>query len=327
MASTTIDSKTATAGSATEGVPLPVAPIPVAAGLDAMPALEVIVPFGPYRLPDTHTHEPASSPALPPPFPEGVCEIRRGQHAAVTIMPSFWLRSKSLSIPSLKPMDPKGILKIFILCGLGFAECARVDDDLSKSEEWKTAYSVHSLRFHMYSLAEAISELRIRHKGWLYWHGYLYRIPEAFWPTVEGMQTDLAKWEQQTLREKGMDEKSGIHMSGNWNEYNLNPLTRINWRASLVPAAAIPILAPRKKVIDAVEDFLGSPINFATDRNNCETKGVVCPPGFECVNGISTPIPSKDMPAPIPKDVPGATPSGSTKAIPSADASSSCSLQ
>jgi hypothetical protein len=28
-------------------------------------------------------------------------------------------------------------------------------------------------------------------------------------------------------------------MSGNWNEYNLNPLTRINWRASLVPAAAV----------------------------------------------------------------------------------------
>ena len=27
--------------------------------------------------------------------------------------------------------------------------------------------------------------------------------------------------------------------SGNWNEYNLNPLTRINWRASLVPAAAV----------------------------------------------------------------------------------------
>jgi len=29
---------------------------------------------------------------------------------------------------------------------------------------------------------------------------------------------------------------SGFH---NWNEYNLNPLTRINWRASLVPAAAV----------------------------------------------------------------------------------------
>ena len=25
----------------------------------------------------------------------------------------------------------------------------------------------------------------------------------------------------------------------NWNEYNLNPLTSINWRASLVPAAAV----------------------------------------------------------------------------------------
>ncbi len=25
----------------------------------------------------------------------------------------------------------------------------------------------------------------------------------------------------------------------NWNEYNLKPLTRIDWRASLVPAAAV----------------------------------------------------------------------------------------
>ena len=33
-------------------------------------------------------------------------------------------------------------------------------------------------------------------------------------------------------------------MSGNWNEYNLNPLTRIYWRASLVPAAAV-IPAPK----------------------------------------------------------------------------------
>ena len=26
---------------------------------------------------------------------------------------------------------------------------------------------------------------------------------------------------------------------GNWNEYSLKPLTRIYWRASLVPAAAV----------------------------------------------------------------------------------------
>jgi hypothetical protein len=31
----------------------------------------------------------------------------------------------------------------------------------------------------------------------------------------------------------------GSLRSGNWNENNLNPLTRINWRASLVPAAAV----------------------------------------------------------------------------------------
>ncbi len=31
----------------------------------------------------------------------------------------------------------------------------------------------------------------------------------------------------------------GLYRSGNWNENNLNPLSRINWRASLVPAAAV----------------------------------------------------------------------------------------
>jgi hypothetical protein len=32
---------------------------------------------------------------------------------------------------------------------------------------------------------------------------------------------------------------SGFFKSDNWNENNLNPLSRINWRASLVPAAAV----------------------------------------------------------------------------------------
>ena len=36
----------------------------------------------------------------------------------------------------------------------------------------------------------------------------------------------------------------GLLRSGNWNENNLNPLSRINWRASLVPAAAV-IPAPQ----------------------------------------------------------------------------------
>ncbi len=31
----------------------------------------------------------------------------------------------------------------------------------------------------------------------------------------------------------------GFSKSGNWNENNLNPLARTNWRASLVPAAAV----------------------------------------------------------------------------------------
>ncbi len=35
------------------------------------------------------------------------------------------------------------------------------------------------------------------------------------------------------------NNNAGRFTSGNWNEYNLNPLTSINWRASLVPAAAV----------------------------------------------------------------------------------------
>ncbi len=50
----------------------------------------------------------------------------------------------------------------------------------------------------------------------------------------------------------------GLFKSDNWNENNLNPLTRINWRASLVPAAAvipapiayIKVVAVKKLVVD-----------------------------------------------------------------------------
>ncbi len=36
-----------------------------------------------------------------------------------------------------------------------------------------------------------------------------------------------------------INNNTGLSKSGNWNEYNPNPLTRNNWRASLVPAAAV----------------------------------------------------------------------------------------
>ena len=36
-----------------------------------------------------------------------------------------------------------------------------------------------------------------------------------------------------------INNNAGLFESGNWNENNLNPLSRINWRASLVPAAAV----------------------------------------------------------------------------------------
>ena len=36
-----------------------------------------------------------------------------------------------------------------------------------------------------------------------------------------------------------INNDAGLFESGNCNENNLKPLTRINWRASLVPAAAV----------------------------------------------------------------------------------------
>jgi hypothetical protein len=36
-----------------------------------------------------------------------------------------------------------------------------------------------------------------------------------------------------------INNNPGPIRSWNWNEYNLNQLTRNNWRASLVPAAAV----------------------------------------------------------------------------------------
>ena len=36
-----------------------------------------------------------------------------------------------------------------------------------------------------------------------------------------------------------INNNTGFFKPCNWNEYNLNTLTSINWRASLVPAAAV----------------------------------------------------------------------------------------
>ena len=56
-------------------------------------------------------------------------------------------------------------------------------------------------------------------------------------------------------------------MSCNWNEQNLNPFTSINWRASLVPAAAvipapiayIKVVAVKKLVVGSGAPAVGPP--------------------------------------------------------------------
>jgi hypothetical protein len=59
----------------------------------------------------------------------------------------------------------------------------------------------------------------------------------------------------------------GFFKSGTWNENNLNPLSRINWRASLVPAAAVipapiaytKVVAVKKLVVEFLVSDIGLP--------------------------------------------------------------------
>jgi len=52
-------------------------------------------------------------------------------------------------------------------------------------------------------------------------------------------------------------------MSRNWNEYNPNTLTRNNWRASLVPAAAvIPAPIAYAKVVAVKKLVVGSRVRW-----------------------------------------------------------------
>jgi hypothetical protein len=77
------------------------------------------------------------------------------------------------------------------------------------------------------------------------------------------------------------NNNTGPSRSGNWNEYNLNPLTRNNWRASLVPAAAVipaPIayinIAAVKKL---VVGFLACHAWPATLRGECRVVAAILP--------------------------------------------------
>ena len=62
----------------------------------------------------------------------------------------------------------------------------------------------------------------------------------------------------------------GFFKSGTWNENNLNPLSRINWRASLVPAAAvIPAPIAYIKVVAVKKLVVGSRVLACGTLNCC----------------------------------------------------------
>ncbi len=64
------------------------------------------------------------------------------------------------------------------------------------------------------------------------------REPEKWLPhprKAAGAQITQSQYEEVVT----INNNAGLFKSCNWNEYNLKPLTRNNWRASLVPAAAV----------------------------------------------------------------------------------------
>jgi hypothetical protein len=67
-----------------------------------------------------------------------------------------------------------------------------------------------------------------------------------------------------------VNNDAGPLRSCNWNEYNLNPLTRNDWRASLVPAAAvIPAPIAYIKVVAVKKLVVGCKTRPSVDRQVC----------------------------------------------------------
>ena len=80
-----------------------------------------------------------------------------------------------------------------------------------------------------------------------------------------------------------INNNTGLFESGNWNEYNLNPLTRIHWRASLVPAAAvIPAPIAYIKVVAVKKLVVGSRVQ-ARGSFRDDTARPDLPPGSPSV--------------------------------------------
>ena len=64
---------------------------------------------------------------------------------------------------------------------------------------------------------------------------------EGAWETATTSKEGSRRANYPILTQGGSDKKYQYkaYMSCNWDEYNLNRVTSINWRASLVPAAAV----------------------------------------------------------------------------------------
>ena len=73
----------------------------------------------------------------------------------------------------------------------------------------------------------------------------------------------------------------GLSRSGFWNENNLNPLSRINWRVSLVPEAAvisdpiayIKVVAVKKLVVGFLAGVIGPALRVGTRILSCHLSG------------------------------------------------------
>jgi len=66
-----------------------------------------------------------------------------------------------------------------------------------------------------------------------------------------------------------INNNTGPIRVGNWNEYKLNLLMRINWRASLVPAAAVipaPIAYTKVVVVKKLVVSCPSEVNWSAGR-------------------------------------------------------------
>lgn len=134
-------------------------------------------------------------------------KLGKDHHASVLFIGTIRYPKDGLSI------SPTFLTKrLHIACGFGYAECEPLSFPQRVSSSEELYVLDEKLLFWMFTLQDVLQR---KSKGGLFlWAGHVYKIPESFWPTVQGMQDDLERWYKQE-EEAGKSKSSVVSAPSN----------------------------------------------------------------------------------------------------------------